>query len=164
MKILVISDSHDRSDIVVKCIRENYWADAVIHLGDCTYDLEEARGEFPSKLFYSVRGNNDYMSDSPLVREEVFDGVKIYMTHGHRAMVNYSLDTLMGAARRRNAQICLFGHTHVPYNAYVDGLYVMNPGSLCYPRGGSKPGFGRIDITPQGISVNTTDFSFNRWW
>jgi len=44
------------------------------------------------------------------------------------------------------ANIVLFGHTHVPYLEKVGGVWFMNPGSPTYPRGGSRPGYGLIEI------------------
>ena len=39
----------------------------------------------------------------------------------------------------------LFGHTHNQYTEYLDGLYIMNPGSV-----GMNGDYGVIDITPKG--------------
>ena len=40
----------------------------------------------------------------------------------------------------------MFGHTHVPCEEYVDGLYLFNPGSLGY-----EGTYGYIDIVGGGI-------------
>ena len=37
-----------------------------------------------------------------------------------------------GAARK--VDIVMFGHTHKPYFEQKDGITVLNPGSLAYPR------------------------------
>ena len=50
---------------------------------------------------------------------------------------------------KRNADIVLFGHTHLPITEYDDELYLLNPGSLQYADGT----YGIIDITDAGISV-----------
>ncbi|MFR3419646.1 MAG: metallophosphoesterase family protein [Eubacterium sp.] len=49
----------------------------------------------------------------------------------------------MPRPKRRNADIVLFGHTHNQYTEYLDGLYIMNPGSV-----GMNGDYGVIDITP----------------
>ena len=41
-------------------------------------------------------------------------------------------DSEEGAAR--NADIIMFGHTHRPYFEERDGITVLNPGSLSFPR------------------------------
>ena len=62
-----------------------------------------------------------------------------------------------GVGRSRNAalshaqaDICLFGHTHIPYFEIVDGLYVMNPGAVC------SNSYGIIDIEKGAIMAYTT--------
>lgn len=159
MKILVMSDSHGRRDLVEKCIRSNSQAEVVLHLGDYTGDFSNMRFTFPEKMFINVRGNCDFDREVPLVRVETFEGVKIFMVHGHTHDVKYSLNAVMAAARKEGAQICLYGHTHESYNKYHDGLYVMNPGSLAYPRGMSSAGYGIIEICPQGIMTNIVEMA-----
>ncbi len=162
MKILVMSDSHGRRDLVEKCIRSNSAAEVVIHLGDFTSDFDNLRFMFPDRMFINVRGNGDFDHQIPLTQTIAFDGVKIFMAHGHTYGVKYSLNALMTSARKDGAQICLYGHTHESYNKYHDGLYVMNPGSLCYPRGMSRAGYGLIEICPQGIVTNIVELK-NMW-
>lgn len=157
MKILVMSDSHGRRDLVEKYIRQNSQAEVVIHLGDYVDDFEGMRFNFSDRMFINVRGNCDFNRDVPLVQIVTFDGVKIFLAHGHTYGVKYSLHTLMKAARNEEAQICLYGHTHESYNKYHDGLYVMNPGSLAYPRGSSYASYGLIEICPQGIITNIVE-------
>lgn len=158
MKILVMSDSHGRRDLVEKCIRRNSSAEVVIHLGDIVQDFFNFRYAFPDKMFLNVKGNGDFCAEEPAVDTAVFEGVKIFFTHGHLYGVNYSLNALKVSARKEGAQICLYGHTHVPYTEYDDGLYVMNPGSLAYPREMSAPSYGLIEICPQGIMTNIVEF------
>lgn len=158
MRILVISDSHGRRDLVEKCVRQNSAAEVVIHLGDMVHDIENMQFDFPDKMFINVSGNCDWGTDTPATQCVTLAGVNIFLTHGHRQGVKYGLDTLMSTARQNEAQICLYGHTHVPYNKYHNGLYVMNPGSLSEPRDSSHASFGLIDIVPQGIVTNIVKF------
>ena len=58
---------------------------------------------------------------------------------------------LVCAARERQADILLFGHTHQPLIDYDDGLHILNPGSLH----GSGGTYGTVDITPAGVVLNT---------
>ena len=51
----------------------------------------------------------------------------------------------------RNADIVMFGHTHKPYFSQKDGLTVLNPGSLSYPRqDGRKPSYMVMEIDEEG--------------
>ena len=56
----------------------------------------------------------------------------------------------MAAGRAREADIVLYGHTHIAYTGYEDGLYILNPGTA-RPAGGS---YGMVDITPAGVVLN----------
>lgn len=158
MKILVMSDSHGRRDLVRKCIEKHSDVGIVLHLGDNVFDIEDMDHIFPDKRIVYVRGNGDYMRKEPLTACVETDGVRIFLTHGHIHGVNYSLNALINDARKNGAQIALYGHTHVPYNKYHDGLYVMNPGSLALPRDSSRAGYGLIEICPQGIMTNIVEF------
>ena len=159
MKILAMSDSHGRSDLVQKCIAQHPDAEAVLFLGDVLIDMKGMDKKFPDKQFYCVRGNCDYDTEVPLERLVTLQGTGILLTHGHAHSVYYGLNALIACARKNGAKIALFGHTHVPYNQYHDGIYVLNPGSLSRPRDCSRPSYGMIEITPKGILTNTSDFN-----
>lgn len=158
MKILVMSDSHGRRDLVQKCIEQHPDVEAVMFLGDVLYDIKGMDTTFPDKQFFCVKGNCDAGSKEPAERLVTLQGTGILLTHGHAHGVKYGVNALIGYSRRIGAKIALFGHTHVAYNSYHDGIYVLNPGSLAYPRDCSKPSYGLIEITPQGILTNTPDF------
>ena len=51
---------------------------------------------------------------------------------------------------RENSQIVLYGHTHIAKTEYADGVYFVNPGSLCSAREG-RTGYAVIDIEQNGI-------------
>ena len=66
---------------------------------------------------------------NPEVLQPTLDGVKFFLTHGHRYSVKYTLDALLNAAYFAGANIVLFGHTHRAVNETMQGLYVVNPGT-----------------------------------
>ena len=60
-------------------------------------------------------------------------GVRFYMTHGHLHKVKMTHSLLLKDARSANAQVVLYGHTHIPEcSREADGLWVMNPGAGGY--------------------------------
>ena len=61
---------------------------------------------------------------------------------------------LKSAARQQNADIALFGHTHVPYTEYDNGLWIMNPGALRR----FELSYGLIDIQKGNVLVHTATF------
>lgn len=154
MKILVMSDSHGRRDLVKKIIQKHEDTAMVLHLGDVLEDVSDMPPLFPDRKFVWVRGNCDVYRDDPLHTCVTVDGVTLFMAHGHSFAVHYGLTALTQEALRRGAQICLYGHTHVPCNRYQNGLYIMNPGSLSRPRDSSRAGYGLIEICPEGIMTS----------
>lgn len=139
MKILVLSDSHSALSIMRRAI-EIVQPDTVIHLGDYMRDWEAVAEDYPSIPSYYVPGNCDMYRDfsgKPEIMVPQIDGVRIYMTHGHRHAVKMYLAKLLKDARAAKAAIALYGHTHEAYcQQEEDGLWVMNPGTCgCY--GGS---------------------------
>ncbi len=146
MRILVVSDIHGNGRALAKAVEQQPEARTVLFLGDGLRQAEDAADRYPDRTFYMVPGNCDLASTLPPVRQETFGGRRFYFTHGHVYDVKYGLYRLEMAARQAEAQVVLFGHTHSPFEDYVDGLYMLNPGSLGY--GGT---YGYVDVTPGGV-------------
>lgn len=145
MRILVVSDVHGREDLFREAIEAQPTANTVLFLGDGIRQAEAMEERYPDRTFYLVPGNCDF-STLPKVRQETLGGKRFYFTHGHIHDVKYGLYRIDAAAREALADIVLFGHTHVPYEEYADGLYLFNPGSLCYGHT-----YGYVDIYAGGI-------------
>jgi len=104
--------------------------DLILHLGDNSKDCDAIVDEFPNIMLRSVRGNCDY-SFSGLAHDEfMLEGKNFFMTHGHNFSVKTGLTGIIRIAVERNVDVLLFGHTHIPYNATVEGVLVVNPGSI----------------------------------
>ncbi len=145
MRILVVSDSHGDVFSLRLAIERQSKAALLIHLGDGEDDLAACAAVAPGLKRVQVRGNCDFGSHTPPTATEFAAGKKIFCTHGYAERVKYGDYELKAAARRQNADIALYGHTHVPVNYYEDGLYIFNPGSL------HCGDYGVIDITAAGI-------------
>ena len=147
MRLLILSDSHGRSSAIREAIEAQPEAKTVFYLGDGLRDLEEIQASYRSHTFYCVRGNCDWaVIDTPEMAITDIGGVRIFYTHGHVYDAKFSLTRAALAAREREAQVLLFGHTHQPLSVYDDGLYVVNPGSI-----GKGHSYAILDITPAGI-------------
>lgn len=151
MRILVISDSHRRTNVIDKILSAQTDAKYVFFLGDNVADIEDFEFLYPDKKFLSVSGNCDYASMIPCVGVENVAGKKILYTHGHTFNVKYGIERLKETARQNCYDIVLYGHTHVSKIVYDEGLYIVNPGSCSSPRNGSRPSYAVIDITEKGI-------------
>lgn len=138
MRVLVLSDSHSSLRFMRFCVR-TFAPEVVIHLGDHYEDGEALADEFYRIRFYQVPGNCDHYRNDLNVPEtlvENIEGVKIFMTHGHRHGVKMGLSKLISDARSVGADAVLFGHTHESYCEKEGGMWIVNPGSCGY-HGGS---------------------------
>lgn len=150
MRIVVISDSHKRSDIVEKILYAQPDASHVFFLGDNAGDIEDLQYIFPNKIFHILSGNCDYFSNYPSSSMVSVAGKKIFFTHGHTLSVKYGVENLLKTTRQNGCDIALYGHTHIANILYEDGIYIVNPGSCSQSRNG-KESYAVIDIEPNGI-------------
>ncbi len=147
MKFVIASDSHGRRDLISELSRLHKSREGFLFLGDGVRDLFSEELSEGGKLFASVRGNCDYMgvfgADTP--QEELLlniGGFNILMLHGHTQGVKSGIERAAAYALKRDADVLLFGHTHLPLEKYfpegtelfdivsTKPLYVFNPGSL----------------------------------
>lgn len=150
MKILIVSDTHGylgNFETVLEKVRP---IDMLIHCGDVERDDEYIRmiAECP---VYMVSGNNDW--GMSLDREIIISigKYRVMITHGHMHSVYYGLDMLAAAAKTKGADIVMFGHTHVPVIERIDGVTLINPGSLTLPRQyGRVPTYAFMEIDGEG--------------
>ena len=62
------------------------------------------------------------------------------ITHGHPYPVSLDPEYIREEGAARKADIVMFGHTHKPYFEQKDGLTVLNPGSVSFPRQEGRKG------------------------
>ncbi len=137
MRILIISDTHGEDQYFPKILKSTGSVDMLIHAGDFEgSDLLYA--QYASIPFFGVAGNNDFLSDVPFEREFSIGPYRTFLTHGHQYNVDVSRDQLYRAAKVRRAQICIYGHTHIPRIERRGKILLLNPGSIAYPRQASR--------------------------
>ena len=155
MKLLVFSDSHSDSKSMREIIlMQRGGCDAVAFLGDGVRDINKIKDDFPSIAFYIVKGNCDLFA--PSVEEELlidFDGLKIFMTHGHNYGAKSGCGRLIYRARELEADAVLFGHTHQMLDSVIEvqgrKIRIFNPGSV-----GHEGAFGVLN-TSNGVIVTS---------
>ncbi len=130
MKILICSDSHTRLDYFQKVI-ELEEPEMIIFAGDHSTDAIDMSLVYRNIPFKIVRGNTDYF-DYETKDIEIFEVEKkiIYLTHGHLFGVKRGYDEIEKAAFEENADICIFGHTHMEYIKEKENVIFINPGAL----------------------------------
>ncbi len=133
-KIVVISDSHNRAENVYalrSLIAEN---DYLVHLGDGASDARELSKSFPDKV-YVCRGNCDLYAPYPKEFVLEVEWLKILCCHGHEYGVKQDLSRLAYRAQELGCQVALYGHTHCAGIREMDGIALINPGTLQFPVG-----------------------------
>ncbi len=129
MRVLVFSDSHGRVKPMLDAI-ETYHPDAVFHLGDVVADASQIALAFPKQKLYQVAGNCDFFrQNGPLEQLAYLEGKTIFYLHGHTQSVKLGLDAVLYKADSLQADIVLFGHTHVRLNQRYGELLAVNPGA-----------------------------------
>ena len=140
MKIGIMSDSHGDRRAIDLAVERAGKVDLWLHAGDCVPDaaylalVSAARVE-------NVAGNTDW-PDGKTPDEIVVEaaGHRIFLTHGHIYGVRSTLEMLVQAAREEQADIAVYGHTHVAQDVSGE-VYVLNPGSVARPRDEGRPSF-----------------------
>ena len=130
MRILVLSDTHGRTDIAERLIQDLN-PDYIFHIGDMEADCRRLEEKFQRKIIVCVNGNNDYFSKAyPLERIFTLGGIRFFMCHGHKYNVKASLLPLKLRALEEKADVALFGHTHSPFIDTKEDLIMLNPGTV----------------------------------
>jgi len=133
-KLIVVSDTHGSVkglDKIFPLLAEN---DYLIHLGDGCNDVRRARMEYPDKV-YQCAGNCDFFCPLPTEGILELEGVRILYCHGHTYGVKSSLSKLALAAKEKECDVALYGHTHDALISEINGVTLINPGSFKAPAG-----------------------------
>ena len=133
-KLIVVSDTHGSAKglaSIASLIAEN---DMLVHLGDGASDMRNLCKEEPDKV-YVCSGNCDFYSSLPEDGIMHVEQISIYYCHGHRYGVKMDLNALAQAAKARDCEVALYGHTHTALISEIDGVTLINPGSLRNPIG-----------------------------
>jgi len=150
MKIMVVSDTHGNYLAPLTCLDENSGVDLIVHLGD-----EISDGRMLSSLtripVILVPGNCDPEAREPRELCGVFDGQKIFMTHGDIYRVKNGLNALIRKAASENASVILFGHTHIPLVQQEEGRLLVNPGTLM--AGCRNKSYALLTVTKKSVTA-----------
>ena len=149
MIFYVFSDSHGYSKNIEAVLREQL-PDELIFLGDGELDLLPIRKKYPDLKIYQVRGNCDLTSSAREMLTIQCGRKKIFACHGHTLGVKSSLDRLISKAFDSEADVVLYGHTHIPHTEYKMAMEILNPGSIGDV---PDPTYGILEIN--GFNVRT---------
>ena len=163
MKCLCFSDSHGSVQGMKKALSLHRDAEVVFFLGDGLSDIESLVSHDRERTWIYVRGNCDFSystlpSDARRIESVTLSGYKIVLTHGDLCNVKYGDEGILRLAEANDADLILFGHTHIPREDFVrlpqgKGIYLFNPGSIGrdYP---APQSYGIITLTESGILLS----------
>lgn len=133
IKLTIISDTHGNSGAVDKLTEVFTESDYVIHAGDGVSDTRALRSVLADKLI-AVSGNCDFSNFQKEICTEI-DGLTFLITHGHKYSVKSGLELLKARAQELNADIIIYGHTHIADIEKDGSRLFICPGALSGGRG-----------------------------
>ena len=152
MKIGLVSDSHGDTmalDLMLKT-PEAQEAECWLHAGDFVRDADYLEMVSEKKV-YKVAGNGDWpYSKAPDDMLVELAGHRILLTHGHEHGVRYGTENLEENAVNMEADIAVYGHTHIAdiTPKGKNGVTILNPGSIARPRDDAYGSFMFLEIVP----------------
>lgn len=161
MKLFFMSDIHGSLYYLNKALErykeEN--ADYIIILGDELYhgarnpltrdynpkEVAAVLNSLSDKII-AIRGNCDSEVDQMVIDFPItstysmvlYENKRLFLTHGHI----YNEDNL---PKLSDSDVFLYGHTHIPKAEKLNGITVINPGSISLPKENSPHSYGILE-------------------
>lgn len=135
MHIGVVSDSHGSLSSLERALEVVQPIDLLLHAGDYCRDAKAFAKKHRLHV-ETVCGNCDMQFNTAEERVLHLMGHTVLLTHGHRYNVKRTLDELCSRAQKLEADVCVFGHSHVPLLEKIGDCLFLNPGSPYVPRTG----------------------------
>lgn len=152
MQIVLVSDTHGRNEVFAQLRERHPVANAYLHAGDSETDPHNLDG------FASVQGNNDYYSAHPEQLILDLGGVRVLMIHSHQYSAANRIPGLVSRAKKHGATLVFYGHTHAFHVERIDGITLVNPGSLWRNRDFTPESYALITITETDIDIQRINF------
>lgn len=137
MKIGIISDTHDRLDMVRRACQmlREAGAQTVLHAGDYVAPFVIPEFDKGGMSLIGVFGNNDgeklFLSQKfRELRFEVFHGPYEFEIEGRKVCLMHEPRCLDSLARSGSYDLIVYGHTH-QIDIQEEGTLVINPGEAC---------------------------------
>lgn len=179
-RIGVISDTHcpDRCLFYPASLGEALeGVDLILHAGDVgeLWVLDALSGIAPVVAVHGNDDSADAQRELPYKQITTVNGIRLLLCHGHeqdheREMATRridawepKLDWLAAMGRSAEAQILVYGHTHIPMVLEHHGITLLNPGGIASGSAFSRQiirTVARLTIGPSGdASIRHVDLS-----
>jgi putative phosphoesterase len=149
MRIVVLSDTHSPrrwKSCPAQVAEQLRTAEVILHAGDvCTADVLDELAQYAP--VHAVMGNNDGPDvaawGAPETLEITLGGLRIAMIHDSGQAAGRT-----GRMRKLfpEADLVVFGHSHIPMDQTGDGVRIFNPGSPTDRRRQPHGTIGTLDI------------------
>ena len=130
--------------------------DLILHAGDVCGDgiIDELALIAPVRAVY---GNNDSPWDPQLTAaiDDTFDGVRVHVSHGNEV----GKVTPANIAAAYDADVVVYGHTHIQKVTRVEGRLIVNPGAAGPRRFNLEASVGLLTIQNGKSSVEIVSLS-----
>ncbi len=162
MKILVISDTHiiGSSKLLPNIILELLTScDMIIHAGD--YISKMLVRDLQNYNFIGVSGNMDDEFISMTLPKKIIitiEDIKFGIAHGWGTPDDLSLRIANNYFSDEKIDVLIHGHSHIPKNSVENGIYVINPGSVCSNHTDKKHSYAILTV--QHGQMNVEHFYF----
>lgn len=102
----------------------NEFAHSIIAVrGNCDSEVDEMVLDFPMMAVYSIILHNN---------------MRLFLTHGH-------IYNEANLPKLEKGDAFIYGHTHVPKAEKKDGIFIINPGSITFPKENSVNSYGILE-------------------
>lgn len=151
MKIGILSDTHMIKECIDKAIPYLKNCSLIIHAGDNFSDSKYIHNITKVGVM-AVKGNCDFDNVEDELIFDIEDKV-IFLCHGDKYNVKYGLNEIEIKAKSINADIVIFGHTHIPLKFEKDNILYLNPGSISLPREVDYKSFFIMNLENDNIKI-----------
>jgi putative phosphoesterase len=139
VKIAVIADTHGK--LPAEVLRRLPEADEIWHLGDVCDPGTLAPLHALGKPVEVVRGNCDWNERWPMYLRLERGGKSFFLIH-------------IPPKEPQGADFVLHGHTHVQRDEVVNGVRVLNPGTVGKPNKGAPPSYAWLEVDEKTGAVD----------
>lgn len=161
MKLFFISDIHGSLHYLRKALdnfkQEN--ADYIVILGDHLYhgarnplpidynprEVAKLLNEFADRII-AIRGNCDSEVDEMVLEFPMMSAYSTVLYHGRRLFLTHGHIYHEGnLPKLKEGDAMIYGHTHVPKLEKRGNIYIINPGSITFPKENHPNSYGILE-------------------
>jgi uncharacterized protein len=156
--LVIVSDTHGSFRNIKKCISgfDNLKPEYVVHLGDDYVDADII-SQFGYKVVRVPGLWTDYYQN-PSIDNKMFwdfEGWRFFLTHSIEPHYNDLKGDISSekVIKKKQCDVFLFGHTHIPKVVQQDGIVFVNPGHLKEKETRSKPSYAFLQVSKSELKI-----------